>query len=162
MKFFGNPAVWTKRLALLWAGVAVFLLSGCASQKGRVSVEKPSKVKIVFSQEAYEHYVNGDLYRHSGDYRRAAEEFQKALKFDPESYEIRLALAQSYYSLGDWPAARREGEKLTIKTLEREQLLADCARNANDWGEAEKRYLSVLGLDSSNTSAWWYVARIAE
>src|SRR3972149_505804 len=119
------------------AGLALFfyfLLAACAGQKGKVNVEKPSRVKVVFSQEAYEHYVNGDLYRHSGDYRKAAEEFQKALRFDPESHEIRRALAQCYYSLGDYPAARQEGEKLTIKTLEREQLLADCARNANDWG----------------------------
>ncbi len=144
------------------AGLSALLLSGCTSQRGKVKIEKPSKAKVVFSPEAYEHYVNGDLYRHSGDYRRAAEEFQKALRFDPDSYEIRLALAQSYYSFGDYPSARREGEKLTIKTLEREQLLADCARNANDWGEAKKRYLSVLSIDSSNTSAWWYVARISE
>jgi tetratricopeptide (TPR) repeat protein len=166
MKRLGSSLVLRKN----WSGKAFFfpaffsalLLFGCGSPKGKVKVEKPSKVKIVFSQEAYEHYVNGDLYRHSGDYRRAAEEFQKALEFDPESYEIRLALAQSYYALGDYTSARREGEKLTIKTLEREQLLADCARNANDWGEAKTRYLSVLGLDSGNTSAWWYVARISE
>ncbi|MCI0596771.1 MAG: tetratricopeptide repeat protein [candidate division Zixibacteria bacterium] len=150
-----------KRIFFL-AGLSTLLLLGCALQKGKVKVEKPSKVKVVFSPEAYEHYVNGDLYRHSGDYRRAAEEFQKALKFDPDSYEIRLALAQSYYSFGEYPSARREGEKLTIKTLEREQLLADCARNANDWGEAKRRYLSVLSIDSSNTSAWWYVARVSE
>ncbi|MGH8005231.1 MAG: tetratricopeptide repeat protein [Limisphaerales bacterium] len=147
---------------LFLAGLLTFLVFGCASQKGKVKIEKPSKVKVVFSQEAYEHYVNGDLYRHSGDFRRAADEFQKALRFDPDSYEIRLALAQSYFSLGDYPSARREGEQLTIKTLEREQLLADCARNANDWEEAKKRYLSVLSIDSSSTTAWWYVARISE
>ncbi len=156
------PARLIVKPIFLLAGLSTLLVFGCASQKGKVKVEKPSKVKVIFSQEAYEHYVNGDLYRHSGDFRRAAEEFQKALEFDPDSYEIRLALAQSHYSLGDYPAARREGEKLTIKTLEREQLLADCARNANDWGEAKKRYLSVLAIDSSNTSAWWYVARISE
>ena len=166
MGAFEKPAVWIKRKVrrpvFLFTGLLVFLVFGCASQKGKVKIEKPSKIKIVFSQEAYEHYVNGDLYRHSGDFRRAVEEFQGALRFDPDSYEIRLALAQSHFALGDYPSARREGEKLTIKTLEREQLLADCARNLNDWGEAKKRYLSVLSIDSSSTSAWWYVARISE
>jgi len=147
------------------AGLALFfyfLLAACAGQKGKVNVEKPSRVKVVFSQEAFEHYVNGDLYRHSGDFRRAVEEFQKALRYDPDSYEIRLALAQSYFSLGDYLSARWEGEKLTIKTWEREHLLADCARNLNDWEEAKKRYLSALSIDSTGSSAWWYVARISE
>jgi len=166
MDAFEQPAVWIKRKigrpVFLLTGLLIFLVFGCASQKGKVKIEKPSKVKIVFSQEAYEHYVNGDLYRHSGDFRRAVDEFQKALRFDPDSYEIRLALAQSYFALGDYLSARREGEKLTIKTLEREQLLADCSRNLNDWGEAKKRYLSALSIDSSSTSAWWYVARISE
>ncbi|MCI0329992.1 MAG: tetratricopeptide repeat protein [candidate division Zixibacteria bacterium] len=140
----------------------ILLFAACAGQKGKVEVGKPSKVKILFSQEAYEHYVSGDLYRHSGDFRRAAEEFQKALRYDPDSYEIRLALAQSYFFLGDYPSARLEGEKLTIKTWEREQLLADCARHLNDWEEAKKRYLSAVSIDSSGTSAWWYLARISE
>lgn len=160
----GQRIVWTNTNCVNW--ISLFFLAllvwGCAAQKGKVNVEKPSQVKVVFSQEAFEHYVNGDLCRHAGDYHGAVGEFQKALQHDPDSYEIRLALAQSYFSLGDYLSARREAEKLTIKTLEREQLLADCARNLNDWGEAKRRYLSALGLDSNNTSAWWYVARISE
>lgn len=162
MDAFKQPAVWIKKESVMPVFLLAVVVFGCASQKGKVKIEKPSKIKVVFSQEAYEHYVNGDLNRHSGDYRKAVEEFQKALRFDPDSYEIRLALAQSHFALGDYLSARREGEKLTIKTLEREQLLADCARNLNDWGEAKKRYLSALSIDSSSTSAWWYVARISE
>lgn len=138
------------------------LIAGCSSQKGKVEIGKPARVKIVKSPEAFEHYVNGDLYRYGGDFRKAAEEFQKALRYDPESYEIRLSLAQTYYSLGDYGSARQEAEKLTIKTLERELLLADCARALNDLPEAQKRYLSAVNFDSSNAFTWWYLARISE
>lgn len=155
-----------RRKSPLFSALLVFLLtalmSGCASQKGKVEIGKPGKVKIVKSPEAYEHFVNGDLYLHAGDFRHAAEEFEKALLYDPDSYEIRLALAQTHYYLGDYHAARQEAEKLTIKTLDRELLLADCARSVNDLTEAKKRYLSALGFDSTNHSAWWYVARISE
>lgn len=152
----------TGRTVFFFGFLLVLAIFGCASQKGKVTVEKPEKVKVVFSPQAYEHFVNGDLYRHSGDFRRAVEEFEKALGYDPGSYEIRLALAQSYYSLGDYASARREAEKLTIKTDDREELLGDCARNLEDWPEAKKRYLSALSFDSTNTTAWWYVARISE
>ncbi len=150
------------RVSLLLVFLLTVLLSGCASQKGKVEIGKPGKVKVVKSPEAYEHFVNGDLYLHAGDFRHAAEEFEKALLYDPDSYEIRLALAQAHYFLGDYHSARREGEKLTIRTLDRELLLADCARSVNDLAEAKRRYLSALSFDSTNHSAWWYVARISE
>ncbi len=138
------------------------LAACCASQKGKVEIGKPTSIKIVHSPEAYEHFVNGDLYRYAGDYQRAAEEFEKALSYDPESYEIRFVLAQTYYSLGNYASARKEAEKLTIKTLDRELLLADCARALNDLPEAQKRYQSALNMDSTNTFTWWYLARISE
>ncbi len=69
------------------------------------------------SQEsiAYNNYLKGLLFDDSGEYEKAKAAYQKAIKFDSESWDIHYNLALDYLRLRDFKGAEKEF-KVLLKT----------------------------------------------
>jgi len=68
----------------------------------------------------YEGWLNlGSLYYDSGEFQLAAEALREAVRLNPQDAEVRLALANVYGSLENWPEAIREYRR-TLSLMEPE------------------------------------------
>ena len=90
-----------------------YVLVGCGSTAVKKSVaepqaeEHPIKVVVVdptpgafaVDANAFNYFTNGLIYAEIGDYVSAAGNFEEALKYHPESYQLRYSLAEVYYKL---------------------------------------------------------------
>ena len=99
--------LFQKRYIVLSLVCLVFLLSGCAAHK-----KLPPQARKKYTQQdrlAYQHFVNGDLYELDEQIDSAITQYQIALKYQPESPEIRTALAKAYFRRGEFGEALTQG-----------------------------------------------------
>ncbi len=152
--------------------VILAVISGCSSKAVKdkvldVRTEQPRLQATVLDQEnpednldpyAYQHYVNGLLYEGIGNLPKAAASFKSALKYHPDSYQLRYVLAETYYRL-------RQYEQ-SIKTLdgiapEDESVLVLRAASFAELGKdnaARDAYLKLLKLDPNSSMAYSHLA----
>jgi tetratricopeptide (TPR) repeat protein len=110
--------------------------------------------------QAFEHFVNGDLYELSRDFRSAAEEYEKAKTLEPDVPEIRYALARVYLALKDAEAAKREALGIEPKDTRVYRLLGDCYRATGAVDSATEAYTKAVELDSTDLNSLWYLAML--
>jgi Tfp pilus assembly protein PilF len=78
------------------------LLLACASAPRPVTKLVNGRVIVTraITPSAYEHVTRGLLYQEEERWQEAAEEFQRALSFDPDAAEVRAWLAELFVRLG--------------------------------------------------------------
>jgi cytochrome c-type biogenesis protein CcmH/NrfG len=99
--------------------------------------------------QAFEHFVNGDLYELSRDLRSAIQEYEKAKALEPDVPEIRYALARVYLMIKDAEAAKREALQIEPKDGKVYRLLGDCYRGTGAVDSATEAYTKAVELDSA-------------
>jgi tetratricopeptide (TPR) repeat protein len=110
--------------------------------------------------KAYDHFVKGDLYEQSGNLDAAAEEYRKALIFDPGSLEIRRILSEVYFEQRKFDEAAILRSEIAEKSAEDYNFIADCLRYNKDLESAASFYRRSLELDSTQYLTRIYLARI--
>jgi tetratricopeptide (TPR) repeat protein len=139
------------RLFLFLCTMLLYSANGMTAQKSEKSTSE-------LEGEAFEHFVNGDLYELSGDFLSAVAEYQKAVALQPHIPEIRYALARAYLITKDVESAKKEALQIEPKDADTYRLLGDCYRASQQGDSAAQAYSMALGLDSTDLSSLWYLA----
>ena len=108
------------------------------------------------------HAAAGNLALEKSDYKRAAEEFRKALGYEPNDPDLRYGLARAY----DPSDRKKTGESLEraldANPVHAPSLLmqAESLINAEEYDAAGERIQRVLSVNKKNPLAWAYRAAI--
>jgi tetratricopeptide (TPR) repeat protein len=150
------------RRGLAAAGaVAVMALAGCGGTSPKASSDEQAARRNERADHlAYQHLTVGSIAFSEGDYQTAATHYEQALRFDPDSYEIRMSLAESYFRLRELEKAVATAEALQPRDIPALEMIGKCYRYAGRNDDAEKIYQHIIAMDSTNASAQWYVARL--
>ncbi len=142
--------------------IGLLLACGGPVKKGQLPEKTKESSDPFAASRAYEHFVQGDLYEQAGDYDNAAQEYQKALIFDPGSIEIRRDLSEIYFAQKKFDEAAILRSEITEKNTDDYNFIGDCLRYRKDLESAAKFYTRSLELDSTQYLPRVYVARIMD
>ncbi|RMG14227.1 MAG: tetratricopeptide repeat protein [Deltaproteobacteria bacterium] len=78
----------------------------------REALRQPAGTRRYVSSRAYLHYLEGTLALEAGDFGRAESELTEALIHDPDSVEVRLALARAQWLRGRQAQARANARQV--------------------------------------------------
>jgi len=112
---------------------------------------KSAKEKL--DKKAYENYVNGVIAEQVKDYQSAAQFYNSALLKYPESYEIRISLAEVYYRMQKFQDVLQILEPIKPENVDVYSLRGVCFRSLGNNEAAKKAYLQVVEADSLNQPA---------
>ena len=143
-------------IAILTASV---LACGGAGKRGDVGETQQDNDQFS-SYRAYDHFVKGDLYEQSGNFDAAAEEYRKALIFDPRSTEIRRALSEIYFQQRKFDEAAILRSEIPEKNASDYNFIADCLRFTRELESAATFYKRSLELDSAQYLPRLYLAKL--
>jgi tetratricopeptide (TPR) repeat protein len=162
----------TRSFVFLLISASVAVVCGCSStavdQKVlEVKSDRPPLKTAVIKQQssdntldprAYDYYINGLLYEATGNLPKAAGSFKSALRYHPDSYELRYALAETYYRLRQYEQSIETLESIApvdenvylLRAVAYAELgLNDLARDA---------YLGLVRTDSNSSMAYSHLA----
>jgi tetratricopeptide (TPR) repeat protein len=147
--------------------LAALITAGCSSQsakdrpgeeaKGslrRMAVTRGETPDRPINYYAYQYYVNGILAEEVNDYFSAANAYERALTYFPESYEIGFSLAESYYRLGEPEKCLDVLKKVSPRDVDVFKLSAACYRMLEDYDSYKGAYLNVLKLDPEDAESF--------
>jgi tetratricopeptide (TPR) repeat protein len=143
----------------LWLALS---LSGCASLALRPGAASPENQET--SQTlAYYHYLRAQQMLLAEDEPGAIQEYEEALKEDPEAARMELELASLYQRQGDVKKALAHVKKsleLNPRQQEAYFLLAGLDVGLNQLDEAIKEYEHILVMDPENREARLFLATL--
>ncbi len=136
-----------------WLIFFLFLFSAAifAQDKGKKSMN---------DYLAFNHYINGTLFELEGDLKSAIREYNEGLKFAPDSYTLRMSLAEDYFQTGDYESALKEASKIEPQTAEVWAFLGDCYRSLNKKDEAVAAYFRAVQSDTTLIAPYFYLAQV--
>ena len=94
---------WFKRTMWLW----VLLLIGCGATYQSEPTREPRITK-----HGNSYFEQGNIYLKKKRYHEAIEQYQQALRLDPDAAIIHAALGWAYYNVGMLDAAIAAGEEV--------------------------------------------------
>lgn len=142
-------------------GSSSFLLICLLLHPGNVAFPQETEVSSTqLNPQAFEHFVNGDLYELSKDLRSAISEYEKAKALEPEVSEIRYALARAYLMIKDPEAAKKEALQIEPKDGKVYRLLGDSYRATGAVDSAAEAYTEAVEFDSTDLNSLWYLAML--
>ena len=159
-----------KLIAIVLIGLVA--LSGCSSGTGRhlrltgenrtPTSAEAEQSRAAFEQTqihplAFHNYVNGLLYTEIGDYRSAVESFTVSLQYHPDSHPIRLALADTYYSLRNFGQAVEVLEPIEPEDADVYNLRAAAYMALGMAESAHRAYRELVNVDSTSTTAFAFL-----
>ena len=146
---------------LIFVSLAVM---GCASL-GRVAPTEPGGAGAPETPKslAYYHFLKAQQLLVADDAAGAIQEYETAIKEDPESPFLEMELAALYQRQGDVKQALAHAEKslrLNPKQQEAYFLLASLHVGLNQLEEATREYERILTLDPENREARLFLATL--
>ncbi|HVP06432.1 MAG TPA: tetratricopeptide repeat protein [Candidatus Acidoferrum sp.] len=117
-----------------------------------------STVSDNLDPRAFSDYVNGLLLSGFGDLESAARFFERALAYYPESYEIAISLAETYYESRQPEKALDVLTRIPKRDAQVYLLSAACYRTLGDDDKAKSAYLRYTELDPANPMVLSYLA----
>jgi tetratricopeptide (TPR) repeat protein len=147
--------IWLTPLIIVLA----LVVSGCGG-KGQVSTlpEEPRVVDETISPTGYNHFVNANLLELFGVYQEAGREYEKALKYFPESATIRTDYARLLFRMSRVDDALAQALQIVPKSSDIFLLIGDCYRLLDNMDPAVKYYREAIALDPDNVNAYWHLA----
>ncbi|MGE5458608.1 MAG: tetratricopeptide repeat protein [Methanococcaceae archaeon] len=151
---------------ILFLLCALFYI-GCASDKlQRSDSSDTDSTEQVGggSQEAMEHFIQGNLADAKGDYAGAILEYQDAIKLDPKA-GVYYALGKDYLQLNKLSLAL-DNVKLAVSldsgNVDYYNLLAEIYTNAHQTDSAALAYEKIIRLDPNNINAYYNLGSLYE
>lgn len=155
------------RLRLWLYGILGLSLSlallGCASLGRPLSGSEASQPSDTAKSLAYYHFLKAQQLLAADDVAGATQEYEEALKNDPDSPLMEMELASLYQRQGDVKQALAHAEKalkLDPKQQEAYFLLAGLHVGLNQLSEATREYERILQLDPENREARLFLATL--
>jgi tetratricopeptide (TPR) repeat protein len=142
------------------ASLLLLVVAGCGG-KGHMKVatnESAPRRHLDISGPGYNHFVNANLLELFGVYDEAANEYQSALKYFPESATIRTDYARLLFRMSRFSEALEQAQLIEPKSSEVCLLIGDCYRLTGRMEAAVKYYGRAVDLDPDNINAYWYLA----
>lgn len=151
-------AVWTSfGLTLL----VTLTLAGCSANKPPAQNTSSPQTKSMADPLAFQYFSLGSIAFAEADYPTAAASFERALRFDPDSREIRMSLAETYFRMRTLDRAITLVQAIPDHDQSTLEFLGKCFRYAGRDRDAEDVYQALVRKDSANASAYWYLSRLA-
>ena len=148
--------------------VLALLVAGCSSAviDEIQSTDEETIESSDFGDEdkASEYFINGAMFDLKNQYSDAINEYNKALKLDPQS-GVHYALGLDYFRLNKLAAALKHAQAavgLDSTNLDYQGFLAQIYFSAMKFDSAETVYQKILTLDSLNYTAFYNLGRIYE
>lgn len=143
--------------------ISLLVILACGSVARRKNVEPAKQQTDQFaSYEAYEHFVQADLYEENGDLDSAAMEYRRALIYDPGSTEIKRSLSNVDFRLKKFDEAGVLRSGISEKNADDFNFIGDCLRFTSDFKGAGDYYQRSLEMDSTQYIPRFYLARIMQ
>src|SRR5581483_3944371 len=106
-----------------------------------------------------------EAYNRQGDGEHAQEQWEKAIKLDPDNSEAHLGLARYYLQKGNPARARTEYELLTrhahgATLAEAQTELGRAALERGDQARAKELFTSALGASAGYAPPYFYVGKL--
>jgi len=141
---------------------AALLLGGCAGTKSKPAAPagQPGSQPHI-DPTAYQYFSIGTMAFSDGDYQSAVGAFERALRFDPESPQIRLSLARCYVRMRQVDRAIGVASAIQPQDNETLQFLADCYRTVHRYDQALEAYRLLVARDTTIAEAYWYLYRLS-
>ncbi|HEX2896436.1 MAG TPA: tetratricopeptide repeat protein [candidate division Zixibacteria bacterium] len=163
-----NKTHKTSILIYLAICIILLLLQMAAAQSSPDSTRKDDGIKVAvipnqtsiekLDWKAYDSYVNGMLAEQIRDYFNAARFYKDALQKYPESYEIRISLAECYFRMQKFADAIKTLEPIDPEDVDVFSLRGICYRSMGRNLEAKNAYLKVVEFDSLDQNAFTFLA----
>lgn len=109
-------------------------------------------------RRAFFYYVNASLSEMSGDIHLASQYYERALKYFRESHEIRISLARTQYQMQRFDDALKTLKPIGFDNVDAAKLIGHCYRALGQEGSARQAYREAVGLDSTDTESYSYLA----
>lgn len=144
-------------------GILIIAFAGCGGKKTktikgieeREYFQSPAKTREKINPRAYNHFINGSIFEILGEINMANQHYGKALKFYPESDEIRLSYATTFYAMNNYVRAMTEAQKISARNLDTWKLLSDCFGALGKVDSLINAYHQIIRLDSSQLKAFY-------
>ena len=107
---------------------------------------------------AFDLFVNGILMEQSGDLTTAAQLYQRALDYFPQSYEIRFSWAAALYNLRKPDEAIGVLRQMGMMDAQAYSLAGACYRAMGDVENAAQAYRRQVQFDSTATAAYSFLS----
>lgn len=147
------------RWLMPFIALLILVVSGCGG-KGHISTlpteTRPAEQMI--SHTGYNHFVNANLLEIFSAYPEAIREYEKALKYFPESVTIRTDYARLLFRLSQIPEALEQAMQVEPKSSDIYLLIGDCYRLQEKIEQAAQFYRLAIELNPDNVNAYWYLA----
>lgn len=141
------------------------ILIGCGSSKPKPETkpQPPTAQQTDPEKEraAFYLFMEGTALQEEGKIEAAAQAFERALQFDPNSTEIRMSLGESYFTLRRFERAIAIVDDAPERDRRVLEFLGRCRRFLGHDSEAESIYRELVALDSTDAEAWWYLSRLS-
>ncbi|UCD94629.1 MAG: tetratricopeptide repeat protein [Candidatus Zixiibacteriota bacterium] len=134
-------------------------IKGIAEREAR-SADLPPRYEI--SARAYDYFTSGTIYELIGAVQLANRRYAEALKYYPESREIRYAYAASFLRLQDFRSALTEARKVSPPDFKTWYLIADCYRYLGIADSSILAYRKVIEFDPANVQAYYRLSSYYE
>jgi len=133
------------------------ILSGCAAKSNETEVlgkgKKPARQPAAeINPDAYDHYTNATIYEEEHAFDEAIKEYEQALSYQPDSYDIRLALGSLYLNLSRPQQALDTFLPIEEKDSKIYGLMGDCFRELGNHKQAEDAYQMAWQQDSTDVN----------
>lgn len=110
------------------------------------------------NKKALNYFINGSIFEVMGEISMASSQYKEALKYYPDSREIRYAYASTLMKLHDFGRAIAEAKKISPKDVNTRLLIANCYRALGMRDSAVILYREVIETDSTNLQALYHIA----
>jgi tetratricopeptide (TPR) repeat protein len=148
-----------RTLGLFALAALVALSSACAARKaGPTDVAAPEAKRAEIIPEAYHYFTTGNYLFAAGDDSSAVAQYRKALTFDPQSREIRLALARAYARMDRFEEAAITAESVRPRDPEVLSLLADLYTRMRNMTRRHVVFEEWSRIDSNDVQVWQHLA----
>lgn len=150
----------TRSLSAFILFVAACLTCSCAGATAGRTAARPAEPqrKAEVIPEAFHYYTTGNYLAASGDDSLAVTQYRKALTFDPESREIRLALARSYARLDRFEEAAITAESVRPRDPELLSLLSELYLRMRNPARRQAIYEEWSRVDTADVQVWQFLA----
>jgi len=146
----------------LIAVLSILAVVGCAgTARETAETEERTKRTEPVNELAFLHFSNGSILMTDGQTQAAIRAYEKALLYDPQSYEIRMSLADGHVRQRQYEQAAAIAEGIIEKDARVYGLLGRAYAMLGRNDQARAAYEKVIEFDKDDTQAYWFLSRQA-
>lgn len=147
--------------------LAMTLANGCSSRPiaAGLSAEESALVQEdeqsafeTIDERAFYYFTEGLIFEQLADYVNAVASYKRAIKFSPHSHQIALSYAEALLRIREPQTALKVLKTTKPHDAEVYQLVATSYRMLGDEAGATEAYINLARLDSTNSTAYSYLA----